>query len=92
MICIRGEREPGNIIFQRGQLFVLVLLKRIVSDQGVGPAGQRQSGAGVVLSETDSLSCLEKSSRTINSPFQGFFSLKQCRSVNWIKFTNSVYN
>ena len=32
---------------QRGRIFGLVLFKRRVTDQGVGPAGQRQSGAGV---------------------------------------------
>ena len=32
--------------FQRGRIFRLVLFKRRVSDQGLGPAGQRQSGAG----------------------------------------------
>ena len=31
---------------KRGRLFGLVLFKRRVSDQGVGPAGQKQSGAG----------------------------------------------
>ena len=31
---------------QRGRIFGLVLFKRRVTDQGVGPAGQRQSGAG----------------------------------------------
>ena len=31
---------------QRGRIFGLVLLKRSVTDQKVGSAGQRQSGAG----------------------------------------------
>ena len=31
---------------QRGNIFGLVLFKRRVTDQEVGPAGQRQSGAG----------------------------------------------
>ena len=31
---------------QRGRIFGLVLLKRRVNDQEVGPAGQRQSGVG----------------------------------------------
>ena len=39
-------KEPGNINLQRGRLFGMVLFKKRVSDQGVGPAGQRQSGAG----------------------------------------------
>ena len=30
----------------RGRIFGLVLFKRRVTDQGVGPAGQRRSGAG----------------------------------------------
>ena len=34
--------------FKRGRIFGLVLFKRKVCDQGVGPAGQRQSGAGAV--------------------------------------------
>ena len=42
----RGWREPRNIILQRGRIFGLVLFKRRVPDQGVGPAWQRQSGAG----------------------------------------------
>ena len=42
----RGWREPGNMTLQRGRIFGLVLFKRRVSDQGVGPAGQRKSGAG----------------------------------------------
>ena len=42
----RGWREPGNMILQRGRIFGLVLFKRRVTDQGVGPAWQRQSGAG----------------------------------------------
>ena len=31
---------------KRGRIFGLVLFKRRVTDQEVGPAGQRQSGAG----------------------------------------------
>ena len=31
---------------QRGRIFGLVLFKRRVTDQEVGPAGQRESGAG----------------------------------------------
>ena len=31
---------------QRGRIFGLVLFKRRVTDQGVGPAGQRQLVAG----------------------------------------------
>ena len=31
---------------KRGMIFGLVLFKRGVTDQEVGPAGQRQSGAG----------------------------------------------
>ena len=42
----RGWREPGNMIVQRGRIFRLVLFKRRETDQGVGPAWQRQSGAG----------------------------------------------
>ena len=42
----RGWREPGNMILQRGRIFGLVLFKIRVTDQGVGPAWQRQSGAG----------------------------------------------
>ena len=42
----RGWREPGNMILQRGRILGLVLFKRRVTDQGVGPAWQRQSGAG----------------------------------------------
>ena len=38
--------EPGNMILQRGKIFRLVLFKRRVTDQEVGPAGQRESGAG----------------------------------------------
>ena len=34
------------MILQRGRIFELVLFKRRVTDQGVGPARQRQSGAG----------------------------------------------
>ena len=30
---------------QRGRIFEMVLFKRRVTDQGAGPAGQRQSGA-----------------------------------------------
>ena len=38
--------EPGNMTLQRGRIFGLVLFKRRVTDQEVGHAGQRQSGAG----------------------------------------------
>ena len=41
----RGWREPGNMTLQRGRIFGLVLFKRRITDQGVGPAWQRQSGA-----------------------------------------------
>ena len=34
------------MILQNGRIFRLVLFKRRVTDQEVGPAGQRQSGAG----------------------------------------------
>ena len=34
------------MILQRGRIFGLVLFKRRVTDQRVGPALQRQSGAG----------------------------------------------
>ena len=43
----RGWKEPGNMSLQRGRIFGLVLFKRKVIDQDVGPAGRRQSGAGV---------------------------------------------
>ena len=38
--------EPGNMTLQAGRIFGLVLFKRRVTDQGVGPAGPRQLGAG----------------------------------------------
>ena len=43
----RGRREPGNITLQRGRIFKLVLFKKKVRDQEVGPADQIQSGAGL---------------------------------------------
>ena len=42
----KGSREPGNITLQRGRKFGLVMFERRVTEQGVGPAWQRQSGAG----------------------------------------------
>ena len=42
----RVRREPGNMNLQRGKIFGLFMFKRRVSDQGVGPAGQKYSGAG----------------------------------------------
>ena len=50
----RGWREPENMILQRGRIFGLVLFKRRVTDQGVGPAWQRQSEQE---QERDSWSC-----------------------------------
>ena len=44
-VC-RWWREPGNKTLQRGRIFGLVLFKLRVTDQEVGPAGQRQSRAG----------------------------------------------
>ena len=41
----RGWREPGNMTLQRGGIFGLVLFERRITDQGVGPVWQRQSGA-----------------------------------------------
>ena len=46
MINVWGLREPGNLTLQRGRLLGMVLFKRRVTGQEVGPAGQRQSGAG----------------------------------------------
>ena len=46
MIYVWGLREPGNLTLQRGKLFGMVLFKRRVTDQEVGPARQRQSVAG----------------------------------------------
>ena len=45
LLLARGWREPGNMTLQRGRIFGLVLFKRRITDQGVGPAWQRQSGA-----------------------------------------------
>ena len=37
-------RETGNTTLQRDRIFALVLFKITLTDQEVGPAGQRQSG------------------------------------------------
>ena len=40
----RGWREPRNMTLQRSRIFGLVLFKKRITDQGVRPAWQRQSG------------------------------------------------
>ena len=44
---LENERNQGKWLYiEAGYLDWMALFKRRVSDQGVGPAGQRQSGAG----------------------------------------------
>ena len=43
---LSSYREPGNKTLQRGRIFRLVLFKKRVTDTEMGPAGQKQSGAG----------------------------------------------
>ena len=56
-------KGPGSWTLQRGMLFGMVLVKRRVADQGVGPAGQGQSRA---RAERDSWSCSQWLSSTRN--------------------------
>ena len=59
-----GDRrwmEPGNMTLQRSRIFRMVLFKMRITDQGVGPAWQRQSWA---RAGRDSHSCSDSLSRT----------------------------
>ena len=61
------NREPGNMNLERGRIFGLVLFKIRVSDQGVGHAGQRQSGAGAGMRFMVLLRIIEQDKKLLKS-------------------------
>ena len=74
---------------QRCMIFVLVLCKRRVTDQEVGPAGQRQLGAGggqifLVLFRMIEQELVYKKVQNFNPTFTCFFLLIKFFSIKTV--------